>query len=160
MEIILGVLIVICSIPIPLLFLLLFAVGVFHKLYKENRERAEEKWREKEIWERLRKEVIDTFHIWPEDVHERHVQNEIVRIVNLLAFETASACVRENKAIQSNSFHPSQKNDVSFKKREWSQKRNLALQICPKLKDHMIHFSEFEPLKSYREEHARKLSAA
>ena len=89
-------------------------------------------------------------------INESGTQDEIVRIINLLAYETASVCVKEDTDRRNNSFHISRTNDASLKKREWSEKRNLALQILPELKDRLPHFSEFEPLKSYREEHLRE----
>ena len=49
--------------------------------------------------------------------------------------------------------------EVSNLKQDWTEERKLALQICPKLADRLPHFSRFEPLKSYREEHIREKKA-
>ena len=40
---------------------------------------------------------------------------------------------------------------VKWEKENWMYKRELAMQIYPKLKERMPHFSQIEPLKSYNE---------
>lgn len=112
-----------------------------------------------------------------ETIHESYTQDEIIREVNLLAYQTAMACVNQDKAgrgkktdlcwhesANGHTWTVSWDTEAREKKASWSEARKLALQICPELAERLPHFSKFEPLKSYREEHiqkkARKKSAA
>ena len=85
------------------------------------------------------------FGVELETIHESNTQDEIVRIVNLRAIETANSCVHEDKKSRRGSSADSSR----YEKNAWYQARSLALQICPELKNRLPHFSEFEPLKSY-----------
>jgi len=129
------------------------ALILYTKKEKEEYEEKASRDAKDKILDILQLKVDIMFGLELNKIYESGTQDEIVRIVNLLAHETASACEREDKARRGGYFHPSQRSDAGFKKREWSEKRNLALQVCPELKERLPHFSEFEPLKSYREEH-------
>ena len=116
----------------------------------------------------------DTFGFELETVNESGNQNEVIRIVNLLAFETSKVCVNQDIANRGKKvkkyIHPKDQDSlfhdfvswdtvVKDKKICWEETRKLALQIAPELKDRMPHFSEFEPLKSYNAEHLLKTKA-
>lgn len=82
--------------------------------------------------------------------------DEIVRLVNLEALQTAKACVHQDKANREKT-NQSELEDVNNEvydlKKNWAFLRKQALKISTSLKDRIPHFSEFEPLKNYREEH-------
>ena len=137
-------------------------VAILRKNYKErieqNREAKEKQ--EEQILQQLMKEIANTFHFdlsgvreILEDIHEIYVQDEIVRFISLLACEVAEACVNQDKANRGETqfYHLGQ--ETSRLKAKWSKARMLALLIAPELANRLPHFSEFEPLKSYMEEH-------
>lgn len=129
---------------------------------RRNEERSNRYW--------LQKEVLETFAIELDTIDEISTQNEIVRIVNLMAHETATACVNQDKAGRGEEVPAYYLSDPTFSryesarwgekaskmKIEWSKTRKLALQVAPKLEDRMPHFSEFEPLKSYNAKYLRQ----
>lgn len=101
----------------------------------------------------LRNKVNLVFGIELDTIHESGTQDEVVRLVNLLAIETSVICVHQDKGKRKGNLHAAVDGDVYSAKRKWSEARNLALQICPELEERLPHFSEFEPLKSYNAEH-------
>lgn len=145
-----------------------------HQAYMEKPEQ-----REKELLAQLRGYVWARFGVELNTVHESTTQDEIIRMVNLSACEVATVCVEQDRARRGEVYkktpchfdYPevrstSCSNDditwdqvVLWKKRRWFEARRLALQICPELTSRLPHFSEFEPLKSYREEHLRDKAA-
>ncbi|MFA5773202.1 MAG: hypothetical protein WC908_00820 [Candidatus Paceibacterota bacterium] len=119
----------------------------------------------------LRTSCKDTFGFELETVNESGNQNEVIRIVNLLAYETSEACVKQNMENRGKKVkkyvHPKDQNNlfpdfiswdtvVQRRKISWAETRELALKIVPELKDQMPHFSEFDPLKSYSAKHLLK----
>ena len=130
------------------------------KKEREEEDAAREKERRlKAVQDQLAYDVRNSFSVEPDTIGENYTQNEIVRIVNLLAQQASFACVNQDKEGRGEEpgrrgcERPSWDAEAHFLKKEWSQKKNLALQICPDLKDRLPHFSEFEPLKSYNAEH-------
>src|ERR1035437_7858485 len=76
------------------------ALNIDSPLEKRHQEKARlEASREaqEEIMYYLRREVSEVFGVELDTVHESTAQDEIVRIVNLLAHETSKACVSEDK---------------------------------------------------------------
>jgi hypothetical protein len=127
------------------------------KRQEDNRRAQEEKQRG--ILYRLGIEVKRVFSVEPDTIHENTTQNEIVRVVNLLAYQTAVACVNQDKVARGEKKVEPYHNpdaEASKLKIEWANIRKLALAICPELASRLPHFSEFEPLKSYREEHLQE----
>lgn len=127
---------------------------------QHSNEQEEERKRYKEE-ERLRKEKLElerevrrTFHVDLETVQEPTTQDEIIRIMDLLAFCAADACVNQDKALRGET-ELRRGEEVAGYKLRWAYSRDLVLRVAPELVDRMPHFSEFEPLKSYREEHLR-----
>lgn len=157
--------------PIKWLWYRLFP-GLKRKRDKREEEEAQKnRLREQEeeqrgILYRLGEEVKKVFAVDLGTIHENTTQDEVVRVVNLLAYKTAVACVNEDKIVHGEKVEPSHHpedntinrdtpwGEITAKRKiEWANTRKLALQICPELAEQMPHFSEFEPLKSYREEH-------
>lgn len=149
--------------------ILFYRVKVIHPKQREERNEKYEEEEKREVLRSLTRNVNFFLGIDLDTVHEIFSQDEIVRVVNLCAYQLAVSCVNQDivarggKAInlQLNSDALSGtgsrwEDKVYHLKEEWSHKRNLALQIAPELKDRLPHFSEFEPLKSYRAEHLRK----
>ena len=95
------------------------------------------------------------FAVKLEDIHESTTQDEIVRIVNLLAIETSMACVNQDKYVRGGCGRD-WSGSANLLKIKWSEARKFALKIAPELADRLPHFSEFEPLKSYNAEHLLK----
>lgn len=130
-----------------------------HKLQQEKHENEG-------IIYRLGVEVLNTFSVDLKTINETNTQDEIIRIVNLLAYRVAVACVNSDKSARGEKVElyvdPDENEHfsgrpwsviVTMLKVRWLNRKNLALQICPELKDRLPHFSEFEPLKSYNTEH-------
>lgn len=167
---------------IPFIILaLLVAVSIINatkpaifKTRKQKEEDKEDRLREakevrEEIFGNLRFEVWQKFAVELDTIHGAYSQSEIVRIVNLLAYRTAVACMNQdkegrglkiprpwNESPNGHTWQVSWDTEARNLKREWSESRKLAFQIIPELKDQMPHFSEFEPLKSYNAEHRLK----
>lgn len=158
---------------IELIFLFLFFVSlsvfifvsILLKQNKESMERKEQakkklleeqEERNQEILLRLSDEVCSTFHVWLENVHENHTQDEIIRCMDILAHQVAEACVNQDKFNRGEKESYSLGQKTYLLKIKWSNARKLALQIAPELENRLPHFSEFEPLKSYNEEHLLK----
>jgi len=63
------------------------------------------------------------------------------------------ACVKRDKFIRRPNKESFGVQEYAIKeKREWTELRNFALEIAPRLADRLPHFSEFEPLKSHKAE--------
>jgi hypothetical protein len=155
-----------------------------NKRRRENeRQEGNRKWKEQNDLYHLRRIVDNLFRFDLDEVKESVNQDEIVRLVNLMAVQTAMACVKQDKACRGGKEEPfyscannaceelcwanierdpriiswhqgaSWFNVVESRKGTWANVRKIALQIAPELKDRLPHFSEFEPLKSYNEEH-------
>ena len=137
------------------------------EFWRKNKEEAARKNKE-EILNRLNEDAFETFCVELDTINEKGAQDEIVRIVNLLAHETSEACMNQDKFGRREKVRPylnPGNDDTLFPdyipwstvadrlKISWSKTRNLALQIAPELADRMPHFSQVEPLKSYNEEH-------
>lgn len=136
---------------------------------KEDTRRCIEK-RKQAILDDLRNAVHYAFCVELDTIHESYTQEEIVRVVNLLAYQTAVACVNEDKIGRGEGLIKTEVVDwrqltnhgfswsefAKSRKIEWSNRKKLALKIAPELTDRMPHFSEFEPLKSYNAERLRK----
>jgi hypothetical protein len=140
---------------------------IYYVRVERPRERRMEEEEKKEA-ERHHKEAIlhdldskiqGVFHVELDTVHETTTQDEIVRIVNLLACQTAMACVKQEKYIRQGGDSDKYDHLPDGLKMEWLEARKLALQIVPDLADRLPHFSEFEPLKSYNAEHLLKKKA-
>jgi hypothetical protein len=136
----------------------------FYLTKKDKKEEEAEKLaanlkEEEDSLHQLRYDVNSTFGVKLEDVHENTAQDEMVRVVNLLAFLVSEACVNQEKESRhvAVAFPPHSTHwgdyEVRIRKAKWAVARNLAIQLIPELADRLPHFSEFEPLKSYREEH-------
>ena len=124
---------------------------------QEEQERREQREKDHEIaYKKLivEKFLPSCFGVEMRDNLEKDY-DEIVRLVNLEAIKTAQACVKQDKSNRENFEHLTRffDHDVNDLKRSWAEMRNNALKLCPNLKDRLPHFSEFEPLKSYNEEH-------
>ena len=105
--------------------------------------------------------VFNTFSVDPDKIHESATQDEIVRLVNLLACRTSLACMNQDKEVREEAVYGKRKalswdEESKVLKIEWAEARKLALRISPELAGRMPHFSEFEPIKSYREEHLKE----
>jgi hypothetical protein len=127
----------------------------------EEDERARLKERKNSTLLVLGHEVDRLFGVELSTIHETHTQDEIVRVVSLLAHQAAEACVNQDKAVRGEQVKYSDDcyHSANARKIDWSKARKLALQICPELKDRLPHFSEFEPLKSYNAEHQAQKQA-
>lgn len=150
-------------------FILIIGGGILmNKLRREKKEIVKYECVLRERNEQMRVlhnfgvEIYNIFGVELGMVNESSTQDEIVRIVNLIAHQTALACVNQDKdgrgeQVESYPHHsvgiPGWENAAKALKRKWSNARNLALQAAPELKDRLPHFSEFEPLKSYNAEH-------
>lgn len=160
------------SVPVVLI---VFVVGtlIWGFCFARPRANMEEKMEEEEAARERKQEILDclqdeaheAFGIELDTVHESATQDEIVRMMNLLAIKTATECVNYDKQVRGVlDCSWNYKGGSARLKHEWSETRKLALRICPELASRLPHFSEFEPLKSYREKHiqekARKKSAA
>lgn len=133
----------------------------FDKTFSEENAQREKENEEQFAQRRRRRTARDEFDVDVDPPYENQAYDEIVRIVNILAQLTANACVAQDKFVRSekiDEIHPSTSwdDEVSNRKWKWSNKRNSALRICPELASRLPHFSEFEPLKSYREEHLQE----
>ncbi len=139
-------------------FLLFFLAVVQGEKSSKKRDEKEKKERQHAgILSQLAYRAETLFGVEFDTIQEDDTQDEVVRIVNLLAFETATACVDEDKSRRNGSkFGRGEVKDVTDRKIEWSKARNFALLIAPELKDRLPHFSELEPLKSYNAEHLRQ----
>lgn len=144
--------------------------------YRDRKRREEEELNQKRsrqvqedekrgILYRLGLEVEKAFSVDLKVIQEDTTQDEVVRIVNLLAYQVAVACVNQERVTRGEKVEPYHDpkdihccNHISWGeatarlKIEWAKSRNLAIQICPRLTERLPHFSEFEPLKSYHEE--------
>ncbi len=144
-------------IGIIVIVVLTLLVGVWYldielpRREKKEREREKKESTRQELLRLLEERVHNAFSFELDTIHESDTQDEIVRVVNLLARRTAEACFNQETTTDSCSDY-----EVGCLKRRWSDTRKLALQIAPQLADRMPHFSDFEPLKSYREEHLQE----
>jgi hypothetical protein len=155
---------------------------------KKRRERKNEEYKKSEEYYKkkreednknstfhyLKMEIKSVFSVDLELIKEMGTQDEIVRTVNLYAYKVAEACVNQDKFARGEKVKPytepsdtySVNPDYSWNERThklkkyWSEIRKLAIQALPELEKRIPHFSEFEPLKSYNEEHLRQKSAA
>ena len=129
---------------------------------REGEKKARRRKKEKEE-STQRSRWLTAHTIFAVDVdppYENQAYDEIVRAVNLLAHLTAEACVSQDKFVRNEgtklNHDTSWDDEVRRRKEKWSMERGFALQIAPELADRLPHFSEFEPLKSYRAEHVQK----
>ncbi len=117
------------------------------------------------------------FGVSLDSIHESHSQDEIVRIVNLLAYFTAEACVNQDKknrnvkvsSLDTHKYHyyfspsgyfPDDWDEAAHDcKLTWSEYRKFALQVLPELESRLPHFSQVEPLKSYNKEYLLRKKA-
>lgn len=160
---------------------------------KEEKERPERERRQKEEEAKRQRYLLELFFdeifgVSLSRANESAIQDEVVRIVNLCAYQTAVACVNQDKAGRGEDSTPyfvgyefGQRHEYSYssdtytdkywlchesfclnfswdklvssRKSTWAALRDTALYGIPELKDRLPHFSEFEPLKSYNEEH-------
>lgn len=151
---------------IALVLVIVLIVSGYYALREEAEEQrhVEEEKEEREQQYKLneaRSQARYEFGVDVKPPYKSQAYDEIVRIVNLLAQLTAKACVAQDKFVRSEKIDEIDHNttwddEVNSRKRKWSQKRNLALRVCPELASRLPHFSEFEPLKSYREDHLRE----
>lgn len=127
---------------------------------KRNRKREKDK-KEHERWE-MEESLPNFFGVEISDNFEDNSKayDEIVRLVNLEAIRTAISCVKQDKENRGVNKDVSVffDYDVADQKGSWAKMRNNALKLNPNLKDRLPHFSEFDPLKSYNEEHLLKKS--
>jgi len=119
----------------------------------------EKKRKEQETREHLVRTLRSAFGVELDTIHEQETQDEIIRIMNLLAYRAAAACVNQDKAIRGEEDLSREYQDVGEIKLRWAEARKFILQIAPELTKLMPHFSEFEPLKSYRADHIRQKKA-
>lgn len=160
--------------------LCLFMGGLFYSVFiaepkrrkKEEQKKQEEQERENRRDEEQEKEyerkeievhIPNTFSVKLGNTLEdkNKAYDEIVRLVNLEAVRTAKVCVKQDKKNRGDDggYDEHFDSDVADLKLSWAKMRNNALKLNPKLRDRMPHFSEFEPLKSYNEEHLLKKKA-
>lgn len=130
---------------------------------RSKQERREAARAPKRALEELKSSVSDVLLVDFDMIHEPGTQDEIVRVVNLRAHVASVMCVSQDRVarglapltdqIESNTFlaYSGWDVEVSAARSDWSEARNIALEIAPELKDRMPHFSQFEPLKSYNE---------
>ncbi|MEI7688754.1 MAG: hypothetical protein WCI91_01055 [Candidatus Nomurabacteria bacterium] len=84
-----------------------------------------------------------------------YAYDEIIRIVNLIAINVSQLCVEQDKINRSDSKIWEKKCiDEQLKeiKTKWAEMRESAVYIKSDLINHLPHFSEYEPLKSYNAE--------
>lgn len=134
------------------------------KLKEPEKRKREKEERKRENASNRREHSLDDFGIYAYQMdggnEETKVKDEMVRIINLLAQKIASLCTVQNKANIEGKYETSSiDSSVEREKTLWSFERGRVLEIWPELKDRMPHFSEFEPLKSYKEEHLLKKEA-
>ena len=120
-----------------------------------------------------RKEVEEIFGMQLSEFEDRENRMMILTIVNSYAFNLATACMfqdmsnRKEKVETPYSFFggdisPKTTWDDAVKnyKKVWKKARRLVAQIDQSLLEDMPYFSEFEPLKSYREEYLARLETS
>jgi hypothetical protein len=171
--------------PIKWFFYLIFPKKKREKKQKEEQEKKD--WEEKNknravevekqrIFNDLKYKVLEYFSVELEKIDQTGTQDEIVRVVNLLATEIAIACVNSDKAARGETVKPyyDPSKDKHFqdfipwaevvmkKKILWAKSRNVAILAMHELESRMPHFSEYEPLKTYRQKksHLEELPCA
>ncbi len=142
---------------VPVILLFYLALTFTFCLRRQKKE-EKELTRHREIgWQLpLCNEIENTFSIKLDrfiEVRESHVKEEIIRQVNLLAKQTAEACMNQDKANRGKIETYRLGRKAYELKIQWSKARDLALKIAPELADRLPHFSKFEPLKSYNAKH-------
>jgi flagellar biosynthesis/type III secretory pathway M-ring protein FliF/YscJ len=157
------------------LFLLILLFLLWHLFFKLPRDKRREKDMRKLEQEEEEKEIKEFNQKRPKEIawekfglnlgstliDKNVTYDEIIRQVNYLALQTARSCVKQDKANRRKGEKEIDKlydinNEVVSYKVKWSTMRKYALVVSPELGDRMPHFSEFEPLKSYNEEHLLK----
>jgi hypothetical protein len=138
------------------LFLVIAVSGVafwfrskLNRKHKEENDLRDRSDRERQILANLTHEVSQVFAVDLAEVDAVETQNEIVRIVGILAHRAATACVNQVKSTYSDY-------DVRLLKLKWAEARRLALKIAPELAERLPHFSEYEPLKSSNAEQKQR----
>jgi hypothetical protein len=163
--------------PVKFLFYLLFPglkkkKEIGQKLEREKEDRLNLEREKQNILDNLQSRIREQFSVGLDMIKETTTQDEIVRVVNLVAHQVSVACVNQDKFARGEKVEPYKEpgassyvegdyswNERTHKlKRYWSEIRKLAIQALPELEKRMPHFSEFEPLKSYNEEYLKQKS--